>query len=209
MTTMSTKVYKANLSLYSAEEVDAEYEKIKSHFLFYDSEAISNRKESKLGRILLHKALSQLGEENYTAEYFKNKKPGLKSDKELYFNISHSGDYVVLALSEAEVGCDVQQLKPYNPKVAKRHYCESEAKLIENTPDKDDMFIRLWALKESVLKFSGEGISGGLSSFDFSPFADKESFSAFGCNFYLKEVENVYFALCHKGDEIEFMTEMG
>ncbi len=195
-----TKVYIATLSLYSAEEASEKYEKIKSHFI--SSDRISERKESVVGRILLHKALERLNIGKYTVEYKGNQKPLLKCEKGLCFNISHSGDYVVLALSEDEVGCDIQEIRPYNPKVAGRNYCENETQLIEDSENKDEVFIRFWALKESILKFTGKGLSGGLSSYDFSPYANNESFSAFGCNFYVNKIENTYFALCHKKTEL-------
>ena len=196
-----TKVYIASLSSYSAEDVSQQYKKIKSHFV--SSDRISERKESLVGRILLNKALSEFKAGEYTVEYTGNEKPVLRCVKDICFNISHSGDYVVLALSEDEVGCDIQEIRPYNPKVAVRNYCENERRFIEGSESKDDIFIRLWALKESILKFTGKGLSGGLSSYDFSPYAGRESFCAFDCNFYVKKFENAYFALCHKMQEFK------
>lgn len=153
---------------------------------------------------MLHKALDDLSAGEYTVRYSSDgEKPSLICNKQLYFNISHSGDLVVLAVSDKQVGCDIQEIRAYNSKVASRHYCENEKKLIEESSDKDSAFIRLWALKESILKFTGKGISGGLSSYDFSAFGENESFTAFGCNFYITEIENTYFALCHKNSEFE------
>ncbi len=190
---------------YSAEEVSESYKKIKEHFI--SDSRLSQRKESLVGRLMLHKALEGLGVGEYTVNFSGNEKPVLQSEREIYFNISHSGDYVTLAISDDEVGCDIQEIRPYNPKVAVRHYCENETRLIESSDSKDDMFIRLWALKESILKFTGKGLSGGLSSYDFSPYACQESFTAFGCNFYVKKIENVYFALCHKNAESEIIKK--
>ena len=198
---MTTEVYIASLSSYSAEKVSSLYESIKEHFI--SSSRISQRKESLVGRIMLHKALAGLSAGEYTVKYSDAEKPSLICDKKLYFNISHSGDYVVLAVSDEEVGCDIQEIRPYNPRVARRHYCENERHLIEKSKNRDKIFIRFWALKESMLKFTGKGLSGGLASYDFSACADEESFSAFGCNFYVTEIENTYFALCHKKAEFK------
>lgn len=200
---MITKVYIATLSSYSAEKANSLYENIKEHFR--SDGRISERKESLIGRIMLHKALSEFGAGEYTVRYNDEEKPSLICNKDLYFNISHSGDYVVLALSDNEVGCDIQEIRPYNPKVAVRHYCENEKCLIEESENKDSVFIKLWALKESILKFTGKGISGGLSTYDFSPYISDESFTAFGCNFYVTEIDNTYFALCHKNAEFKFI----
>ena len=198
---MTTKVYIASLSPYPDNEVTARYEKIKDRFK--GNGRISQRKESLVSRLMLHKVLLELETGEYSVIYSDEEKPVLKSAKDIYFNISHSDDYVVLALSNDEVGCDIQEIRPYNPKVAVRHYCKNETELIENSSDKDDVFIRFWALKESILKFTGKGLSGGLTSYDFSPYACEETFTAFGCNFYVKKIENTYFALCHKNAEFK------
>lgn len=200
------KVYLERLSLYSAEEIRLSFDEISEHFISIDGSSLSNREESLLGKILLDKHLRDLSVENYTVKYHKNKKPRLICDKDLYFNISHSGDYVVLALSDSEVGCDVQEIKLYNQKLIKRCYCDNEISLIENSENKQELFISLWALKESILKFKGDGVTGGLSTYDFSPFAMMSSFTAFDCNFALKRLENGYLALCYKGGEIIFIT---
>lgn len=206
---MTTKVYLAHLDGYSADEILARYKKIKESFVAVGECQLSQRQESLLGRILLDKALCQLGVRDYKVEYQKNKKPNLLSEKEAYFNISHSDTHVVLALSFKEVGCDIQQIKPYNPKVSKRHYCQGEVELIEKSDNKDELFIRLWALKESVLKFTGEGITGGMSKYDFSPYIYKEDFEAFGYYFSLRKIENAYFALCHNGEKVVFIDDNG
>ena len=203
---MTTKIYIAKLSLYPAEKLRSEYEKIKKRFISVHDGRVSERGENILGRILLHKALQSLSAGEYTVEYRGNEKPVLICEKGLCFNISHSGDFVALALSDSEVGCDIQEIRPYNPKVAKRNYCPDETAYIENRFNKDESFIRLWALKESVLKFDGSGIAGGLSNYDFSPYICDESFSAFGCNFFVRKIENTYFALCHKNVQSEIET---
>lgn len=200
------KVYLERLSLYSADELRLAFNKISEHFVSDNGSLLSKREESLLGKIMLDKILCDLSVEDYTVKYHKNKKPRLICDKNLCFNISHSGDYVALALSDSEVGCDVQEIKPYNQKLINRCYCDNEIKLIEDSENKQEPFIYLWTLKESILKFKGDGVSGGLSTYDFSPFAGMSSFTAFECNFALKRLDKGYLALCYKGDEITFMT---
>lgn len=200
---MTTEVYIASVSSRDAEALRQEYEKIRNRFISVDGGRISERLENILGRVLLDKALSEKMAEDYTVEYVANEKPKLITEKGLHFNISHSGGMVALALSDEEVGCDIQEIRPYNPRVAKRNYSEKETEFIEGSVDKEKSFIRFWALKESVLKYTGQGISGGLSNYDFAPFALVESFTAFGCSFYVTEIKNMYFALCHKADEFK------
>ncbi len=204
---MLTKVFIARLSSYSDEYLKSEYEKIKGNFLSVCGGRIYKRKENILGRLLLHKALEEMAVGEYSVIYNDLEKPRLECGNELYFSVSHSGDYVALCLSDDEVGCDIQEIKPCNHKVAVRHYSENESRLVETNTNKDDCFMRLWALKESILKFTGKGISGGLSTYDFSIFEGQESFEAFGCNFYVTKIDNAYFALCHKKEAFEIKKE--
>ena len=199
---MKTEVYFLKLSDYDESFAESEYSKVSAHFISSDGERLSKRKESLLGRLLLSRTLEDAGAGEYEVHYADGEKPRLICSKKLFFNISHSADFVVLALSDEEVGCDIQEIRAYNPKVAKRHYCENETALIDKSDDKDGVFIRLWALKESILKFTGKGISGGLATYDFSPYINEEGFEAFSCSFYVKKMENTYFALCHKGSDI-------
>ena len=204
---MSTKVFIARLSSYPDDYLKSEYEKIKGNFLSVCGGRIYERKENILGRLILHKALGDLSAGEYRVIYNDLEKPEIECGKQLCFNVSHSGDYVALALSDDAVGCDIQEIKPCNLRVAKRHYSENESRLIENSNDKDECFMWLWTLKESVLKFTGKGISGGLSTYDFSPYEGLETFTAFGCNFYVTKIDNTYFALCHKKTEFEIKKD--
>ncbi len=202
---MTTEAYILDISHYDENVISNRYGEISSHFISDDGETLSKRKESLCGKLLLWRTLKQRGLGEFEVHYRRNLKPLLKNAGGLRFNISHSGKFVVLALSEGDVGCDIQEIRPYNPGVARKNYCDNETALIESSEDRDSAFIRLWALKESILKFTGEGIAGGLKSYDFSPYAENE-FSAFGCSFYVKKIENTYFALCHKAEEFKIKT---
>ena len=84
------------------------------------------------------------------------------------FNLSHAGDYAVCAVGGAALGCDIEQIRKYNMSVARRFFCERETRLLEAavTPEaQEDLFFRLWTLKESYLKAVGSGLSQPLSSF--------------------------------------------
>lgn len=90
--------------------------------------------------------------------YEKNGKPYLCGYPEIHFNLSHSGKYVVCALSDKPIGIDVQKVNRYNPDVAKRVCSNVEVEQIENSADIDSEFTKLWTKKEAVLKKYGTGI---------------------------------------------------
>jgi len=85
----------------------------------------------------------------------------------IHFNISHSGDWVVLAFGDTEVGIDVEVLRPVNYRVATRFFSKEENSLLEQLDgnEKLKLFFDFWTLKESYLKLLGTGLTKSLSSF--------------------------------------------
>jgi len=87
----------------------------------------------------------------------ENGKPYLKSGG-LYFNISHSGDYVVLATADNEIGVDIEKIVPADDAVADRCFTAEERKWMESQRN-EEAFFTLWTAKESVMKGTGLGLS--------------------------------------------------
>jgi len=86
----------------------------------------------------------------------------------LHFNISHSGNWVVVALSPVAVGVDVEKMRKVPEGVAHRFFSEAENKLLQNAEnelEKAEIFFTLWTLKESFLKAIGKGLTKSLNSF--------------------------------------------
>ncbi|MBQ7525760.1 MAG: 4'-phosphopantetheinyl transferase superfamily protein [Abditibacteriota bacterium] len=86
----------------------------------------------------------------------------------VFFNYSHSGDVVMFALADCEVGCDVQKIGDVRLGAAKRAFSEEElaAFTAEGDPEKQKaLFFKLWTMKESVVKMTGAGFAGGAKSF--------------------------------------------
>ena len=80
----------------------------------------------------------------------------------VYFNLSHSGDMVLCAVSDVPVGCDLEKVVDAPLEVADRYFSEEERQYIEegqNFPDINRRFFRLWTMKESYLKMTGEGMN--------------------------------------------------
>ena len=84
------------------------------------------------------------------------------------FNLSHSGNTVAIALSECEIGVDIEEVRPANLRIAERYFAESDRRYLALAADEQDKlnrFFALWTAKEAYLKRYGAGLSGGL---DFS-----------------------------------------
>ena len=68
-----------------------------------------------------------------------------------YFNISHSGKYVLMAVSTAEIGVDIEEIKNKDMSSLVRIFNEAEAKMIKEHSG----FYYLWCAKESLIKCMG------------------------------------------------------
>ncbi len=96
----------------------------------------------------------------------KWEKPRLVSPKGLFFNLSHSDERTVLALSDGEVGVDIQQVKPGDMRLATRFFSPEECETLRAAgEDATALFYRLWTVKEAYLKALGTGLTRPLSSF--------------------------------------------
>lgn len=85
---------------------------------------------------------------------------------ELEFSLSHSAGMALCAISDKCIGADIQLRTVYKAALAERFFTKKEAAAIAWAADKDRMFTRTWAVKESYLKLLGTGMHRPLSSFD-------------------------------------------
>lgn len=94
-------------------------------------------------------------------------KPGFVS-LPLFFSLSHSGPFIACALSDHEVGIDIQKRSGYRESLAKRCFSDRERRYLEKCTDRDAVFTEIWCLKESYLKATGEGITRPMSDFSLA-----------------------------------------
>jgi len=83
---------------------------------------------------------------------------------EVYFNLAHSGDLVVLALSNKPIGIDIEHVKPIKDMTDVMQVCfnEQEIHSINSSPNPQFRFYEFWTRKEAILKATGEGIATNL-----------------------------------------------
>jgi phosphopantetheinyl transferase len=87
----------------------------------------------------------------------------------LYFSLSHTRAICVCAISDVEIGCDVEQpgargMKEDSiVKIAKRFFASDELEKILQDPA--HAFFPIWTRKEAYVKWTGRGLSEGFSTF--------------------------------------------
>ena len=121
---------------------------------------LDDRKRSILAFVLLQRALRDEYGINEIPEFVYNEfgKPSLPN-LPIHFSLSHCKDAVTCAVSDYNIGIDVESIVPYNPDVARRVCIADELKMLEQSPNKDVEFIKLWTVKEAISKFEGMGLS--------------------------------------------------
>ena len=121
-----------------------------------------------VARLLLRKAIIETGfSPNLFNLWKKNhlKKPII--EEWMNFNISHSGDYVVVAFSsDFIVGIDIEKPKKgIDVGMLSSFFLDEERVAIMNSENIEESFYNIWTRKEAVLKGIGKGIVHGLKEF--------------------------------------------
>ena len=89
----------------------------------------------------------------------------------LWFNLSHSGDQIAYAFSgHAETGIDIERIRTVEgiDRLARNYFSAEEYALVVNLPawEKNKAFIKLWCIKEALIKASGWSLEHGLLASD-------------------------------------------
>ncbi len=93
-------------------------------------------------------------------------KPYLSQFPDVHFNISHCDTGCAVVVADCSVGVDIQDIRPFSWKVAKRVCCERELIELEDSADRDKLFTMMWTMKECYGKVAGTGILNKMKGFD-------------------------------------------
>ncbi|MGE7594669.1 4'-phosphopantetheinyl transferase family protein [Peribacillus frigoritolerans] len=89
----------------------------------------------------------------------ENGKPHLAGGR-IHFNISHSGDWVVVGIHNDSIGVDIEEVKDFNIyEIANSTFSSDELMYLIKSPKANqiEIFFKMWTLKESWLKCIGSG----------------------------------------------------
>ncbi len=120
-----------------------------------------DRHANLFGKLLLIEGLKYNGYgANYldTLRYNKYKRPYL--DLNIDFNISHSGEYVICAIgNDIKLGIDIEKVVDIDFNDFIRIMTIEQWNKIYSSSDSKQLFFKYWAIKESVIKADGRGLS--------------------------------------------------
>lgn len=149
----------------------------------------SEHRLEKIGRLMLNPQDSSLSEKHISAlEQFaaaelaicaamKNsgrpfappdyayKESGQPTIQNGHISISHTEGYAACAISRQSVEIDVEREHTFSKAAAKRILSPQE-ELLRESANEDELLSRVWTVKESFLKMTGEGIPGGMRTLE-------------------------------------------
>ena len=135
-----------------------------------------------------------LGIRNNEINFGKGKfgKPYIKNFQSFYFNVSHTRNAIAVAVSDMEVGVDIEVVRRDEHDIAERFFTASEFNYIYNgNIGKEKRFFEIWTKKEAYIKYVGKGLTIPLNS--FSVVNGKPDLE-----FFVTEIDDYIISVCRK-----------
>ena len=127
------------------------------------------RARFEIGRGLRRKMLSEVVGVSADKLRFvdeRDGKPQVLNADGCDFNISHSGDYVAVAVAQVAVGVDIEKIRPVREmdSIVARYFHpdEGEAWRSIDAGLREEAFFLLWSAREAAMKCTGLGLARGL-----------------------------------------------
>lgn len=145
-------------------------------------------RNSAISYFMLKNALKKdFGLSKFSFIHSVNGKPYLKDNDYVFFNISHCEKGCVCAVSDREIGIDIQEIREFSERLAEKVCSEKELQKLEKSKNKSRTFTKIWVKKESLIKMTGDGFSYGLKKADTT-----------SKDFVIIEKNGCFIAVCEK-----------
>ncbi len=125
----------------------------------------------------------------------KNGKP-IFLDNKLYFNISHSKNYITCSLSNTNIGVDLEEDRIIKDTLINK---------IKNKNDIDLDIIQIWNIKEAYSKYLGIGLKLDFSKISINEI--KKNINLIS-NIYNLKNNNLYLSLCYNIKENDIQNNI-
>lgn len=118
------------------------------------------RRQAVAAYLLLRKALREMYgiHDAPVFEYDANGKPSILRHPEIFFNLSHCRKAVACVVADSPVGIDVEETCRFSDSIARYTLDDEEYESVVKADNPSQAFIRLWTMKEALLKYTGEGL---------------------------------------------------
>lgn len=147
---------------------------------------LEDKNETKKARIILKKMLECFNQKLPEIKYSKTGKPYFK-DSGIYFNYSHSKNYIACAISNKEIGIDIEETNTNISDKVSNKYLDNEKETEKR--------IEKWVKKEAYSKLKGLGLQINFQKIKLDEIKEE--------SFLIKD--NKYIcAIFYDGNNVEF-----
>lgn len=125
----------------------------------------SSKKKSIIGEILLNKLLKNNNIDYTSSNYCQNQygKPYL-TNHSIFFNISHSYDYIITITSHKEIGVDIEKIRKTSLSTINHFATKKEKEYILSSPHNiEERLFKIYTLKEAYFKMLGTNLNNILT----------------------------------------------
>ncbi|GAB3899468.1 4'-phosphopantetheinyl transferase family protein [Spirosoma agri] len=120
------------------------------------------------GRAMAKAVIGKFTGQHATAIQFVsgvNNKPELAGITDFHFNLSHTANWILLAVSRSNVGIDVEKIITDFPfqDILQNSFGSEEQQYVKASANPVDAFYRLWTRKEALIKATAKGMDDDFS----------------------------------------------
>ena len=140
------------------------YDNIYNNLKDIDNKKIDNYINDKdkylcmLSRDMLSRLLSSKYSIDYNKIDIKYNSDGKPYTDNVYFNISHSYEYVLVGVSKKRLGVDIEKIRNVSGSLINYICTDKEMDYVINSKDKNKALMKIFCLKEAYYKMIGTGI---------------------------------------------------
>lgn len=154
---------------------------------------IHDKYRSVAAYALLAKALkdNQIDITDLTYNVDENGKPYF-INSDINFSISHSQEYIAIAISNSKIGIDIQKISEVKESVINLIFNEDDLAFYSSSKDKNSCFTKIWTFKESYAKCIGKGLKTPFKSI----FINYSNYTCDSFSLNSTKVDNYIISIC-------------
>ena len=126
----------------------------------------------------------------------------------IFFNLSHSGNIAVCAISDSEVGVDIEKKRNFSEGLIKKVFDDREIQDVERSTetidDRNERYTALWTIKESIMKYYGIGIAMDPACIHVNLgkkiSVDCQAFPEENLNIFFNNYDEIMLTICSKNN---------
>jgi 4'-phosphopantetheinyl transferase len=138
-------------------------------------------------------------------KYNEYHKPYLLGYPNIFFNLSHCKDGVICAISNKDIGCDIQDISEKSVVLSSNIFSKNELFSISTSNDIPKAFTLMWSVKESYFKLVGTGLANTINFTDFSKLQEDIPQTFNNILIYPFKCNNCYISICC--EDLSFNTK--